>query len=56
MTEDDRTQDQAGAGDFAGALDLLLTDGALGVIRRFRPDGAGQVVLRARRGIAPIVV
>jgi polyhydroxyalkanoate synthase subunit PhaC len=29
------------AGDFAGALDLLLTDGALGVLRRLRPDGAG---------------
>jgi polyhydroxyalkanoate synthase len=28
------------AGDFAGALDLLLTDGALGVLRRLRPDGA----------------
>jgi polyhydroxyalkanoate synthase len=33
--------DQEAAGDFAGALDLLLTDGALGVLRRFRPDGAG---------------
>jgi polyhydroxyalkanoate synthase subunit PhaC len=32
---------QAGtAGDLAGALDLLLTDGALGVARRLRPDGA----------------
>jgi polyhydroxyalkanoate synthase subunit PhaC len=28
------------AGDLAGALDLLLADGALGVMRRFRPDGA----------------
>jgi polyhydroxyalkanoate synthase len=28
------------AGDVAGALDLLLADGALGVLRRFRPDGA----------------
>jgi len=28
------------AGDLAGALDLLLADGALGVLRRFRPDGA----------------
>jgi polyhydroxyalkanoate synthase subunit PhaC len=28
------------AGDFAGALDLLLADGALGVLRRFRPDGS----------------
>jgi polyhydroxyalkanoate synthase subunit PhaC len=26
--------------DLAGALDLLLADGALGVTRRFRPDGA----------------
>jgi polyhydroxyalkanoate synthase subunit PhaC len=26
--------------DIAGALDLLLADGALGVTRRFRPDGA----------------
>jgi polyhydroxyalkanoate synthase len=32
--------DDAAAGDFAGALDLLLTDGALGALRRFRPDGA----------------
>ncbi len=29
------------AGDFAGALDLLLADGALGVLRRLRPDGVG---------------
>jgi polyhydroxyalkanoate synthase subunit PhaC len=29
------------AGDLAGALDMLLADGALGVLRRFRPDGAG---------------
>jgi polyhydroxyalkanoate synthase subunit PhaC len=29
------------AGDIAGALDLLLADGALGVLRRFRADGAG---------------
>jgi len=29
-----------GPGDLAGALDLLLADGALGVLRRFRPDGA----------------
>ena len=28
------------AGDLAGALDMLLADGALGVLRRFRPDGA----------------
>jgi len=28
------------ASDLAGALDLLLADGALGVLRRFRPDGA----------------
>jgi len=28
------------AGDLAGALDLLLADGALGVARRLRPDGA----------------
>jgi len=28
------------ASDLAGALDLLLTDGALGVVRRLRPDGA----------------
>jgi polyhydroxyalkanoate synthase subunit PhaC len=34
------TADDAAAGDFAGALDLLLTDGALGVLRRLRPDGA----------------
>ncbi|MGO8960422.1 MAG: PHA/PHB synthase family protein [Streptosporangiaceae bacterium] len=31
---------QDAAGEFAGALDLLLTDGALGVLRRFRPDGS----------------
>jgi poly[(R)-3-hydroxyalkanoate] polymerase subunit PhaC len=30
------------AGDVAGALDLLLTDGALGVMRRLRPDGAAM--------------
>jgi polyhydroxyalkanoate synthase len=29
------------AGDVASALDMLLADGALGVLRRFRPDGAG---------------
>jgi polyhydroxyalkanoate synthase subunit PhaC len=33
--------DFAASGDFAGALDLLLADGALGVLRRLRPDGAG---------------
>jgi polyhydroxyalkanoate synthase len=32
--------DEEAAGDVAGALDLLLTDGALGVLRRLRPDGA----------------
>jgi polyhydroxyalkanoate synthase subunit PhaC len=32
--------DETAAIDAAGALDLLLTDGALGVLRRFRPDGA----------------
>ena len=37
------------AGDLAGALDLLLTDGALGVLRRFRPDGA---TLRLAAGLA----
>jgi polyhydroxyalkanoate synthase subunit PhaC len=35
------SQDTEAAGDFAGALDLLLTDGALGVLRRLKPDGAG---------------
>jgi polyhydroxyalkanoate synthase subunit PhaC len=34
-------QDEPTGGDFAGALDLLLADGALGVLRRLRPDGAG---------------
>jgi polyhydroxyalkanoate synthase subunit PhaC len=33
-------QDEETAGDFAAALDLLLADGALGVLRRLRPDGA----------------
>jgi polyhydroxyalkanoate synthase subunit PhaC len=33
--------DRPDGGDFAGALDLLLADGALGVLRRLRPDGAG---------------
>jgi polyhydroxyalkanoate synthase subunit PhaC len=33
-------QDEETAGDFAGALDLLLADGALGVLRMLRPDGA----------------
>jgi len=37
------------AGDLAGALDLLLADGALGVLRRFRPDGAS---LRLAVGLA----
>jgi polyhydroxyalkanoate synthase subunit PhaC len=37
------------AGDLAGALDLLLADGALGVLRRFRPDGAA---LRLAVGLA----
>ena len=37
------------AGDLAGALDLLLADGALGVLRRFRPDGAA---LRLAAGLA----
>jgi polyhydroxyalkanoate synthase len=43
MTTDQRrtVQDEEFGGDFAGALDLLLTDGALGVLRRLRPDGAG---------------
>ena len=31
---------QEAAGDLAGALDMLLADGALGVLRRFRPDSA----------------
>ncbi|MFZ0047284.1 MAG: alpha/beta fold hydrolase, partial [Streptosporangiaceae bacterium] len=31
---------QESAGDVAAALDMLLADGALGVLRRFRPDGA----------------
>ena len=35
-------QDEEAAGDFAGALDLLLADGALGVLRRLRPDGAAM--------------
>jgi polyhydroxyalkanoate synthase subunit PhaC len=33
--------DAADGSDFAGALDMLLADGALGLVRRFRPDGAG---------------
>jgi polyhydroxyalkanoate synthase subunit PhaC len=37
------------AGDLAGALDLLLADGALGVLRRFRPDSA---TLRLAVGLA----
>jgi polyhydroxyalkanoate synthase len=37
------------AGDLAGALDLLLADGALGVLRRFRPDG---VTLRLAASLA----
>jgi polyhydroxyalkanoate synthase len=36
------TVDDEVAGDVAGALDLLLTDGALGVMRRLRPDGAAM--------------
>ena len=34
-------QGQDAAENLAGALDMLLADGALGVLRRFRPDGAG---------------
>ncbi len=33
-------QGQDTAGDLAGALDMLLADGALGVLRRFRPGGS----------------
>jgi polyhydroxyalkanoate synthase len=40
---------QDAAGDLAGALDMLLADGALGVLRRFRPDGA---VLRLAANLA----
>ena len=45
MTDSDGGQSaqqpgQDAAGDLAGALDMLLADGALGVLRRFRPDGA----------------
>ena len=40
---------QDAAGDLAGALDMLLADGALGVLRRFRPDGA---VLRLAMSLA----
>ncbi len=44
MTGDDgapgRESWQESAGDVAAALDMLLADGALGVLRRFRPDGA----------------
>jgi polyhydroxyalkanoate synthase len=36
------TADDEVAGDVAGALDLLLTDGALGVMRRLWPDGAAM--------------
>jgi polyhydroxyalkanoate synthase subunit PhaC len=37
------------AADAAGGLDLLLTDAALGVTRRFRPDGS---LLRLAAGLA----
>ncbi|HEY2313488.1 MAG TPA: alpha/beta fold hydrolase [Streptosporangiaceae bacterium] len=40
---------QETAGDLAGALDMLLADGALGILRRFRPDGA---VLRLAASLA----
>ena len=42
-------QGQDAAGDLAGALDMLLADGALGVLRRFRPDGA---ILRLAASLA----
>jgi polyhydroxyalkanoate synthase subunit PhaC len=42
-------RDEETAGDVAGALDLLLADGALGVLRRLRPDGA---VLRLASSLA----
>src|SRR6266849_2588003 len=39
------------AGDAAGALDLLLADAALGILRRFRPDSSALrlAVALARR-------
>ncbi|HSR86219.1 MAG TPA: alpha/beta fold hydrolase [Streptosporangiaceae bacterium] len=40
---------QEAAGDLAGALDMLLADGALGVLRRFRPDSA---ILRLAANLA----
>jgi polyhydroxyalkanoate synthase subunit PhaC len=40
---------QDAASELAGALDMLLADGALGVLRRFRPDGA---VLRLAGSLA----
>jgi polyhydroxyalkanoate synthase subunit PhaC len=42
-------RDEETASDVAGALDLLLADGALGVLRRLRPDGA---VLRLAASLA----
>ncbi len=45
----DRESWPEAAGDLAAALDMLLADGALGVARRFRPDGA---VLRLAANLA----
>jgi polyhydroxyalkanoate synthase subunit PhaC len=40
---------QDAAGDLAGALDMLLADGALGVMRRFRPNSS---ILRLAASLA----
>ena len=42
-------QAQEAAGDLAGSLDMMLADGALGVLRRFRPNGA---ILRLAMNLA----
>ena len=37
---DGQAEDFADVADAAPALDLLLSDAALGIMRRFRPDGS----------------
>ncbi|MGH3186798.1 MAG: hypothetical protein ACRDPY_45190 [Streptosporangiaceae bacterium] len=52
MTDDEAVAGEAVAGEAvadAGALDFLLADAALGVLRRFRPDGS---LLRLAAGLA----
>jgi poly[(R)-3-hydroxyalkanoate] polymerase subunit PhaC len=48
-------EDSTTPGDIAGPLDLLLADGALGVVRRFRPDGAAFRLVASLAGKPQLV-